>query len=218
MRSAGGKHLWPVPAGVRSCAIYSTDPQKDYRYVLYRSWSMATSPLAVFVGLNPSTAQARFDDPTVQKCWMWARDRGFGRFAMLNLFAYRATDQRDLWANTNDPIGPRNDEYIRETVLDGVLVVAAWGNGQRRQAAVEARAGRTGDARGSDRREPSRPHQARAPAPSSLRREVNNVEAVGVIVYAVVDDALSPDFPLGVELEVFVPPRGRRAVYRGGAR
>jgi hypothetical protein len=25
-----------------------------------------------------------------------------------------------------------------------------------------------------------------------------------VIVYAVVDDALSPDFPLGVELEVFI--------------
>jgi hypothetical protein len=140
VRSAGGKHVWPVPAGVRSCAIYSTDPQKDYRYVLYRSWSMSKTPLAVFVGLNPSTAQARFDDPTVQKCWMWARDRGFGRFAMLNLFAWRATDQRELWANTNDPIGPRNDEYIRETVLNAALVVAAWGNGQRRRAAVEARA------------------------------------------------------------------------------
>jgi len=29
-------------------------------------------------------------------------------------------------------------------------------------------------------------------------------KAEAVIVYAVVDDALSPDFPLGVELEVFV--------------
>ena len=30
------------------------------------------------------------------------------------------------------------------------------------------------------------------------------LEIVGVIVYAVVDDALSPDFPLGDALEVFI--------------
>jgi hypothetical protein len=39
---------------------------------------------------------------------------------------------------------------------------------------------------------------------------------VAVIVYAVVDDALSP-VPLGVELEVFVRREGRRALHRGGA-
>jgi hypothetical protein len=38
-----------------------------------------------------------------------------------------------------------------------------------------------------------------------------------VIVFAVVDDALSPDFPLGVELEVFIRRcSGQASLVRSG--
>ncbi len=37
-----------------------------------------------------------------------------------------------------------------------------------------------------------------------MRAALDRVIVASVIVYAVVDDALSPDFPLGVELEVFI--------------
>ncbi|MBA3565443.1 MAG: hypothetical protein H0W31_01155 [Actinobacteria bacterium] len=39
-----------------------------------------------------------------------------------------------------------------------------------------------------------------------------------MIVYAVVDDALSPDFPLGVELEVFVRRDDAERFVEEGAR
>ena len=38
-----------------------------------------------------------------------------------------------------------------------------------------------------------------------------------MIVYAVIDDALSPDFPLGVELEVFIRREDAKQLHRGGA-
>jgi hypothetical protein len=42
------------------------------------------------------------------------------------------------------------------------------------------------------------------PRTAILRPRSRRVIVDCVIVYAVIDDALSPDFPLGVELEVFV--------------
>src|SRR5207253_9302632 len=49
-----------------------------------------------FVGLNPSTADATQDDPTIRRCIRFAREWGFDRLKMVNLYAYRATDPREL--------------------------------------------------------------------------------------------------------------------------
>ena len=82
----------------------------QYRYTLTRVWSLERG-LVLFVGLNPSTADAERDDPTVRRCVGYARRWGFGGVLVANLFAYRATDPRDLLA-VSYPIGPRNDEVI----------------------------------------------------------------------------------------------------------
>lgn len=97
-----------------------------YRYRLERSWDTG-KPCGVFVMLNPSVANADLDDPTIRRCVGFARAWGWGRLVVVNLFAYRATDPKELKAAV-DPVGPENDRHIREAVADRP-VVCAWGGG-----------------------------------------------------------------------------------------
>lgn len=97
-----------------------------YRYVLCRAWG--TGPLVTWVMLNPSTADADTDDPTIRKVMAFSRSWGMGSCAVVNLFAWRATDPREL-LTAPDPVGPDNRVVIEDWVSRAHLVVAAWGNG-----------------------------------------------------------------------------------------
>lgn len=99
---------------------------RRYRYALWRGWS-PPQPSLMLIGLNPSTADARQDDPTIRRCIAFARDWGFGGVWVLNLFAYRATHPADLKAAA-DPVGPRNDYWLRTIARRCDRIVAAWGN------------------------------------------------------------------------------------------
>lgn len=79
------------------------------------------------IGLNPSTADADRNDPTIRRCIRFARDWGGGGLVMTNLFAFRATAPTDL-KRAADPVGPGNDIWIRRSSRFCVTVVAAWGN------------------------------------------------------------------------------------------
>ena len=79
------------------------------------------------VGLNPSTATESVLDPTIRRCVQFANDWGFGGLYMLNIFAWRATDPRDM-KSADDPIGPANDEYLRTVAGQCAQVLAAWGS------------------------------------------------------------------------------------------
>ncbi len=96
-----------------------------YRYRLWREWD-AARPSVAFVMLNPSTADAEGDDPTIRRCIGFARTWGFGRLEVVNLFALRATDAVELRRHA-EPVGPENDRHIRELVGGAAAVVAAWG-------------------------------------------------------------------------------------------
>ncbi len=101
---------------------------RTYRYLLTREWG---SGLAVaFIGLNPSTADETQDDPTIRRCIGYAKEWGYARLHMLNLFAFRATDPADMMA-ADDPIGPDNDDTLRRVAADSIMTVAAWGVGGR---------------------------------------------------------------------------------------
>lgn len=95
-----------------------------YRYSLTRDWS--DEPRSVFVMLNPSTADALKDDPTIRRCTAFARDWGHGSIEVVNLFALRATDPVELLRAT-DPVGPDNDDYINAAFSRAAFVVCAWG-------------------------------------------------------------------------------------------
>ena len=103
-------------------AVVSTDGV--YRYVLERRWDDTKEPL-VFELLNPSTADAMNDDPTVRKCVGFANRFGYGGALIVNVFAYRATKPRDLHAAA-DPIGPENLTFLTDTMRDRDVVLG-WG-------------------------------------------------------------------------------------------
>ena len=81
-----------------------------YRYTLWRVWD-ESKPACVFVGLNPSTADASEDDATIRRCVRFAKDWDCGELLMLNLFAFRATRPKDMLAAC-DPVGEENNSSI----------------------------------------------------------------------------------------------------------
>lgn len=99
-----------------------------YRYALFRTWD-GGKPKVAFVMLNPSKADATTDDPTVLKCIRLAMKWGYGGLRIVNLFAFRATDPKEL-LTAADPIGPENDHWIGRLChsLSLDTVVAAWGS------------------------------------------------------------------------------------------
>ena len=106
-------------------------PCGTFRYILTRRWAEDSAAL-VFVMLNPSTANAQVDDPTIRRCIGFAKSAGFGGIAVVNLFAFRATKPADLKAGClAERIGPENDAWIgsavRGAVATGGEVVCAWG-------------------------------------------------------------------------------------------
>lgn len=100
-----------------------------YRYTLWRMWTFKPEPaLCAWVMLNPSTADAYHNDPTIRRCIAYARAWGYDGIVVRNLFALRATQPADLLA-VHDPVGPDNDAWLSR--WDSVRrVVVAWGTGR----------------------------------------------------------------------------------------
>jgi hypothetical protein len=105
-------------------AIISEDGQ--YRYALWRIWDKSL-PLMLIIGVNPSTADAARDDPTIRKCIEMCRGWGYGGFLMGNLYAYRSPKPHVL-ARVTDPVGRDNDLYLMRMAKRAETILLAWGN------------------------------------------------------------------------------------------
>lgn len=118
-----------------------------YRYSLIRRWA-DDGPVATFLMLNPSVADAEKDDNTIRRDIGFARAWGCAAMVALNLYAFRATQPRVLWTAI-DPVGPENDaflsRYAQRASDRGWPLIAAWGAHARpdRVAAVLALPGMT---------------------------------------------------------------------------
>lgn len=104
----------------------------SYRYLLTRKIAQPirwVKPM-VFVMLNPSTADSRHDDPTIRRCMGFAKREGCTDLIVVNLFALRATDPKELEIHP-DPVGPSNDLYLGKALASAIstngIVVAGWG-------------------------------------------------------------------------------------------
>jgi hypothetical protein len=95
-----------------------------YRYRLERDGPGEGRTVVIMV--NPSTADAEEDDATIRKVKGFGRHNGWGRIIVGNLFAFRATDVRELGKVTN-PVGPDNDGHLRGMMDEADRVVFAWG-------------------------------------------------------------------------------------------
>lgn len=112
---------------------------KKYRYALWRHWGAGKS-YAMFIGLNPSTADDKIDDPTIRRCMAYAKAWGYDGLCMTNLFAYRAT-LPDKMKRSRDPVGPETDRWLKKLAKKAGVVVAAWGvHGQFMQRDQEVKA------------------------------------------------------------------------------
>lgn len=111
-------------------------PCKRYRYALGRCWSTVHPPLVV-VGFNPSKADQLASDPTIRKLSHFARRERCGGLIMLNVYAIRATDPREvvrLYLAGEDVIGQHNDRVLQYMIggdgsARGNVLLAAWGRG-----------------------------------------------------------------------------------------
>lgn len=99
-------------------------PCEAFRYVLARRWGPGNALL--FVMLNPSTADAYADDPTIRRCTGFAVAHDFNAFEVVNLFAFRATDPKNL-AVAGRQVGPDNDWHIAEAAYRADAICCAWG-------------------------------------------------------------------------------------------
>jgi hypothetical protein len=112
-------------AGLAAAGEAVFGPGRAHRYLLTRTWDPGR-PVVTWVMLNPSTADAFTDDATIRRCRGFAIRESAGGIAVVNLFAYRATDPAGLRAAAG-PVGELNDTYIRDACPPGRLVIAAWG-------------------------------------------------------------------------------------------
>lgn len=112
-------------------------PCRLYRYTLWREWRLphglpyplplhAASEFAMFIGLNPSTADETQDDPTIRKCVGFAKRWGYGALCMTNLFAFRATSPKDMRKYPR-PIGEDNLITLVQLGQQAGIVIACWG-------------------------------------------------------------------------------------------
>lgn len=127
---------WTMPA-----SLAAGDP---YRFALCRRWS--TAPLRVYVGLNPSTADAINEDATTRRWRAFCERDGFGGYIAVNCFPYRATDPRELVAAAErgiDLTGGQEGEELFQAMFTHPHVreaVACWGNAPNRKLEPRLRA------------------------------------------------------------------------------
>lgn len=113
----------------------------SYRYRLERNLTgrLGAKPqTCAFIMLNPSTADAAEDDPTIRRCRQFAEGADCSRLLIGNLYALRSTDPSQL-LSSDDPVGPANDSALRRIVHDADLIVLAWGTSEGRPPDFYAR-------------------------------------------------------------------------------
>lgn len=98
-----------------------------YRYHLWRVWDDCL-PVLCYVMQNPSTADAVDNDPTITRCIGFAKRDGFGGISVRNVFALRATDEKELLSHP-DPVGPNNADHLAHARAVSMMtrLVVAWG-------------------------------------------------------------------------------------------
>ncbi len=120
-----------LDTAIGAAALLSPPPADgppEYRYALTRMWGSGL--VAVFMMLNPSTADALTDDATIRRCVRFAQREGCGALAVVNAFALRSTDPAVLATNP-DAVGPNNAQVVQAVlaaaVAGGHPVIGAWG-------------------------------------------------------------------------------------------
>lgn len=99
----------------------------NYRYSLWRIWD-ESKPLVMFIGLNPSTANATSDDPTIRRVKAIARNLGYGGVYMMNCFPFVTAYPKELQKGYSIESQYRNFNDLQYIADKCSIVIFAWGN------------------------------------------------------------------------------------------
>ena len=109
----------------------------EYRYRLMRDLSGGFGPGLIyrpmlFIMLNPSTADAKKDDPTIRRCKGFASREGATHLVVVNLYAFRETSPKLVKAAMRlgvDVVGPENLRHVSDAITEcrGMPIIVGWG-------------------------------------------------------------------------------------------
>ncbi len=128
----GGKVRIKLAEGIIGEAIIS--PCEKYRPSMSRDWTpQGASPKAVlWLGMNPSTANAFVSDPTCNRELIFSKDWGYTRYLKGNMLDYRATDPKSLPHDLTIARSEQNLPEILRMADEAEFVVMGYGKMHKR--------------------------------------------------------------------------------------
>ncbi|MGY3690193.1 hypothetical protein ACVIGA_000273 [Bradyrhizobium sp. USDA 3240] len=134
LHNPGGKVKLRLADGVAGDAMFWGE-NDCYRPMLTRKWvnlftagTRLPNNFVLWIGMNPSVADANVDDPTMNKVIDFSMEWGFDGLAMMNVCDYRATEPAALLKPGVAPRSKGNLPLIRDTAKQAARIVCAWGN------------------------------------------------------------------------------------------
>jgi len=104
---------------------------KKHRYDLVRHFESGHGILN-FILLNPSTATAQFNDPTIARCENYTLRHTYKTLVITNLFSWRDTSPKNMMASgkAGGTVNgdPKNIDRIIEHACNAKTVICGWGN------------------------------------------------------------------------------------------
>ncbi len=127
-RDTGGQLSWQFGVEVTKSATISDCGL--YRWSLTRDWTLPTMPPRpiLWIGMNPSTADAKFDDPTCRREINFSRSWGFTKYLKGNMLGYRSTDPNSLPFDPSEAEGLENRKYLLSMARQVEAIVLCYGN------------------------------------------------------------------------------------------
>jgi hypothetical protein len=117
---------WTVPLPFPKLTGAIFDDTRTYRYALWRVLREKGDTI-LWIGLNPSTADEDTDDPTIRRVVNYSKAWGYANVLMANLFAFRATDPKEM-KKAADPFGKDNKDWLIRLRKQSAMCIVGWGN------------------------------------------------------------------------------------------
>jgi len=123
----GGKVRLKLQDGTTGDASFSSCGR--YRHLLSRDWTPegTEAKSILWIGMNPSVADAQASDPTCNREQIYSRDWGFSRYLKANMLDWRATSPKDLPLEPDLACSPQNLPAILAAAVECEVVILAYG-------------------------------------------------------------------------------------------
>lgn len=118
-----GKVFLKLPQGVTGEARFS--PCQRYRHSLIRRWGEGSAVL--FIGHNPSVADATRSDPTCDRELKFAQSWGHSEYRKGNVLDWRATHPKDIPQDLHTARSPHNLDALTTMAQGCSTIIMACG-------------------------------------------------------------------------------------------